>query len=107
MPTNQEARQASVRAVTGSNYFYDDDWRALFDQAGVAPGFFNERLLRWINGQLSASFVNINDAMRAFAISQGAPSWSEMGTFTAGTTSVLASSTSVLASSGSVLASAG
>jgi hypothetical protein len=82
--TRQNERQASVRAVTGTAYSYNDDWRALFDQAGIAAGNFNDRLRAWINGQLGTSYTNINDAMRAFAVDQGFTRWDEMGTFDAG-----------------------
>lgn len=86
MPTNQEARQASVRSVTGTAYFLDNDWMALFASAGITTGFFNERQLAWINGYLSTSYTNINDARHALAVNQGFRSWNEMGAFTATTT---------------------
>lgn len=80
--TNDGLKQQTVRAATGTAYDYDGDWSALFDKAGIAPGPFNQRLLAWINGQLSSSYTDINDAEAAFAVSQGAPSWSALGTFT-------------------------
>jgi len=80
--SNQSLRQASVRGVTGTAYHYEGDWMALFDTRLVASGFFNERLLRYINGQLLSNYTNLNDAMKAFAVNQGATSWNEMGTFT-------------------------
>lgn len=82
--SNQSLRQASVRASTGTAYHYEGDWIALFDAAGIASGFFNERLLAWINVQLSTAYTNVNDAMRAFAVSQGVTTWNELGTFTVG-----------------------
>jgi hypothetical protein len=82
MSTNQELRQASVRAVTGTAYTYEGDWHALFDLASVPPRTFDERLLAWINIQLGASYSNLSDAMAAFAASQGAGSWGAMGTWT-------------------------
>ena len=81
--SRQRERQQSVRAVTGTNYNYSDDWHALFDQAGIAEGgSFNERRRSWINSVLGTSFDNVNDAMRMFAIEQGVSRWSELGTFT-------------------------
>lgn len=77
-----EDRQAAVRAVTGTAYTYEEDWHVLFDLAGLDYGHYNDRLLAWINLELGASFQNINDAMLAFAQSQSAGSWSQMGTFT-------------------------
>lgn len=82
--SNQEKRQQSVRAVTGTSYFYEDDWHALFDSAGVADGFFNERMKAWINTSLGTSYQFLGDAQKAYAVSQGFTSWAEMGTFTPG-----------------------
>lgn len=84
MATNQEARQASVRAVTSTAYTYNEDWMALFALSSITTGGFGDRMLAWINVSLSTAYVNINDAMKAYAVSQGATSWSEMGTFTPG-----------------------
>ena len=84
MSTNDGQRQASVRAATGTALTYNGDWHALFDQSSIPAGPFDSRLLAWINGQLSASFTEINGAMDAFAISRGAPNWSSLGTFTLG-----------------------
>jgi hypothetical protein len=82
--SNQEKRQQSVRASTGTAYSYNDDWMALFTAAGITSGTYNERLLVWINAQLSTAYTTLPDAMRAYAINQGVPSWNEMGTFTPG-----------------------
>ena len=82
--TNQSDRQATVRASTGTALTYDGDWHALFDQAGIATGGFDGRLLAWINLQLGSAYAEVNGAMAAFAASQNAPSWSAMGTFTTG-----------------------
>jgi hypothetical protein len=82
--SNQGDRQASVRAVTGTEYPYEGDWHALFDMAGIPVGTYNERLLAWINDYLTETYTNINDAMAAFAIDQGVTSWNELGTFDAG-----------------------
>ena len=82
--SNQEKRQQSVRASTGTAYSYEGDWMALFGAAGITSGVFNERMLAWINAQLSSAYTNVNDAMRAFAVSQGVTTWNELGTFTIG-----------------------
>ena len=79
--SNQELRQQSVRASTGTAYSYEGDWMALFGAAGITSGVFNERMLAWINAQLSSAYTNVNDAMRAYAVSKGASSWNELGTF--------------------------
>lgn len=79
MSTNQELRQQSVRAYTGSAYNYEDDWHALFDLEGIADGVFNDRLKAYINNTLGTSYQFLSDAMQAFAVSQGAVSWSALG----------------------------
>ena len=80
--SNQEKRQQSVRGVTGTAYDYNGDWIAQFDARGIAAGSFENRMLAYINGQLLSNYTNVNDAMRAFAVSKGASSWNELGTFT-------------------------
>jgi hypothetical protein len=82
--TNQGDRQASVRASSGTALSYEGDWHALFDAAGIAAGDFDGRLLAWINLQLSAAYGQLDGAMAAFAASQGAPSWGQLGVFTLG-----------------------
>ena len=81
MASNQELRQASVRAATGTAYTYNDDWMALFTADGITSGTFNDRMRVWINDRLGTSYATLPDAQRAFAIDQGFSSWSEMGTF--------------------------
>lgn len=81
MSTNQELRQASVRGSTSTTWDYNGDWSALFDQASIAAGPFDGRLLSWINTQLGTSYTGLPDAMQAYAVSQGFLDWSAMGTF--------------------------
>lgn len=83
MATNQGDRQASVRAVTGTAYSYEGDFHALFDAASIPAGQFNGRMLAWINAKLGTSYTDLNGAMNALAVNQGAKSWNEMGAFTA------------------------
>lgn len=78
---NPADQQASVRAVTATTLTYNGDWHALFDQQGIAAGTFNERLLLWINVQLSSNYTNLPDAMSAFAIDRGSVSWDALGVF--------------------------
>lgn len=80
--SNQQKKQQSIRASTGTAYFYSDDWAARFDADGIAEGPFNQRLLAWINGKLSASYRSVDDAKRAYAVSKGVTRWGELGTFT-------------------------
>lgn len=81
MTWNQQLRQNSIRAVTGTSGTYEEDWHALFTSDGIAAGFFNDRMLAWINSRLGTSYLFLSDAQRAFAIDQGASDWASMGTF--------------------------
>jgi len=80
--SNQSLRQESVRAVTSTAYDYNGDWIALFNARSIPAGSFENRMLAYINGQLLSNYTNVNDAMRAFAVANSAPSWNELGTFT-------------------------
>jgi hypothetical protein len=82
MATNQEARQASIRAVTSTTGTRNEDWLALFTERSASTGTYNERMLSYINTLLSTSYTNINDAKQALAANQSADNFSSMGTFT-------------------------
>ena len=75
---NQEQLQADIRALTGSASSLNSDWQALFDQAGVPDGSFNQRLLGWIDNQLGTSHGNLNAALGAYAAAYGFGSWTEV-----------------------------
>jgi len=85
--SQQGLRQASARTLsgfaTGSNY--NEDLLRLFDSEAVPAGTFNERQLMFINARLGRAFLNINEAMQAFATASGATNWSSLGALTAGT----------------------
>jgi len=84
MSTNQELRQISVRAVSGSNLDYNGDWSKLFDLAGIPTNLdWNGRLLAWINLKLGTTALNLPGAQAAWAANQGALSWNGLGTFSA------------------------
>ena len=82
MATNSEAKQASVRGVTSTTGTYNEDWLALFTARSIPAGSFNERLLAYINGELSTSYTDVNLALQAFAVDQDDDNFSSMGTFT-------------------------
>jgi hypothetical protein len=73
--SNQSDLQASIRVITGTTGTYEEDWHALFDADALSVGAFNERLLAWINGQLSASHTNLPGAQAAYAAAQGVARW--------------------------------
>ena len=82
MATNSEARQTSIRTVTSTTGTYNEDWLALFTARSIGAGTFNERLLAYINGELSTSYTDVNLALQAFAVDQGDYNFSSIGTFT-------------------------
>jgi hypothetical protein len=79
--TQQGLRQASARDLSGfaTETNYNEDLLRLFDAESVPAGTFNERQLRWINTRMGASYTNLDEAMQAYATSQGAANWSAMG----------------------------
>ncbi len=80
MATNQEGRQAGVRAITGTALTYNGDFEALFDHESIPAGTFNGRLLAWINARRSASFTSLPQAMAAYAAAHGFTRWSDINT---------------------------
>ena len=76
--TNQETRQQNIRDITSTAHNTSSDWHALFDDAGIAAGTFNERMLAWINDSLGTSYTNVSGAMAAFAADQGFTSWASI-----------------------------
>ena len=84
MSRNQEGVHAAVRAQTGTTGTYLEDWHALFTAGGIAAGPWNSRMIPWINGQLSSTYSNLNEAKHAFAVSQGFNGWTDMNTFAIG-----------------------
>lgn len=49
MPTLTEQIQANIRALTGTNGMYNEDWHALCDLSGIPNGQINERILAYYN----------------------------------------------------------
>lgn len=84
MPTNQELRQASFRAVSGTTGTYNEDLYAMCLETVSDQGTLNGTLIAFLQDNLGSSSSNLNDLKEEFAISQGFLSWNEMGTFTPG-----------------------
>lgn len=80
MTSNQDGRQAAIRASTGTTGQAVEDWHALFDDAGIAAGPFNARMLAWINAELGTSYTNLNGAMWAYADNAGYDRWNAIAT---------------------------
>lgn len=76
--SNQSARQASARAITGTALTYEGDFHALFDSLAIPAGTYNERLLAFINARLSSSYTNLPSAQAAYAASKGVATWNDV-----------------------------
>lgn len=102
MTTNQEARQASCRTMSGKALTVDGDWLAMCDANGMTTGTINERMLQYFNAALGATWgiaawdevawdgddgnhTNINEAAAAFAESNSITGpgslFSQLGSF--------------------------
>ena len=102
MTTNSEARQASCRATSGTALNVNGDWLAMCDAMGITTGTINERMMKFCNATLGATWdmaswdevawdgtdgnmTNINEAMAKFAESNGVTGnggmFSSMGSF--------------------------
>jgi hypothetical protein len=77
LPNHAEV-QETIRGVTATTLDYNGDWSALFDSAGIDAGPWTCRMLAWINQTLGTSYVEINGAKYAFAVSQGADDWENL-----------------------------
>lgn len=75
MPNQSDLHQ-TIRASTSTTLDYNGDWHKLFDNAGIAAGPYNGRLLDWINAQLVTNYTNLPQAMNAFAVSKSKSGWS-------------------------------
>ena len=82
MTTNSEARQIAIRAVTSTTGGTNEDWIALFNTKLITAGTFNERLIKYINAELTTTYTDVNLAIQAFATDQSDYNFSSMGTFT-------------------------
>ena len=81
--SKQGERQAQARLISNSttNNTYNEDLRLAFEAEITIPSgaTFNEAQLLWINSRLGRTYTNINEAMQAFAASEGAYNWSSLG----------------------------
>jgi hypothetical protein len=98
--SNQGLVQAAVRTRHGQpgNRSYNEDWHCLFDEEDIyitddgtpeadrIPGTYNERLLKWINKELTdnsvpgAPYNDLPGAKQAFAEWKDAYNWSSLTT---------------------------
>lgn len=81
--TQQNLRQTSFRAISGTEGTYDEDSRAAFaTEALVFPGdTYNEAWIKWLQVRLDSTDENLPNLMAAFATLQGATNWSSVGSF--------------------------
>ena len=73
--SNQSNLQASIRSATSTTLDFNGDFMKEFANSSTGGVTYNEKLLAWINGELSTSYTNINEAMQAFAVSKSRNNW--------------------------------
>lgn len=69
--SNQSEHHADIRTSTSTARDYNSDWLAQFTKDAIPAGTFNSRMIAFINAELTTSYSNINDALRAYAVNQG------------------------------------
>jgi hypothetical protein len=79
--TNQGARQATIRNLTGRSLDYRSDWIALFDLDALRLGVvdsatFNGRLLNWLNNRLHENYTDLTVAKMQYASKYNFYNWS-------------------------------
>ena len=76
--TNQGELQASIRTITSTTYDYNGDWHALFDNAGVAAGDFNSRLITYLQNTLSSTATDLDQLKQEYADAAGVYNWNSL-----------------------------
>lgn len=79
--TNQSARHADLLTALGpgfEEFTHESAWHAYWDDQAIAAGPFNQRMLAWINAELTTSYTNLPRAMQAFAEDRGAYDWDSL-----------------------------
>jgi len=79
--TNQGNRHQSFRDISGTSLDYNGDSYAAFIADGASGDTYNGAFISWLQIKLTSTDDNLPNLMQAFAESQGASSWDEMGTF--------------------------
>jgi hypothetical protein len=74
--------QTSLRGATGKTTTqFNEDWEAVWNQEGVPAGFWNERMLLYINTRLGTAYTNLPQAQQALAASLDVANYDSIGTF--------------------------
>ena len=73
--------QVSLNGATGKTGMFDKSWEQLWDHKGMPAGFWNERMLLWINARLGTSYTNLPQAQQAFAVSLDVANYNFIGSF--------------------------
>lgn len=89
--SQQSAKHASVLAKlvavgTGEgnpakykDYSYEAAFHRYWDSLAVPAGYFNERMVAWINAALVTSYPSIVTAQQAYAVAKGVANWDSLG----------------------------
>ena len=82
MATNSELRHASFRVRSGTTGTLNGDMMAAFAADGITETQFNGAFIEWLKAKTPSTNTNLTELKHEFAVSQGAGSWNELGTFT-------------------------
>lgn len=80
---NMHGLQDAVRTATSTTHQWQNDWRALFTIDSITEGnTWNEKMLKWINTELSTSYVGVTQALQEYAVAKGFTRFNSMNTTT-------------------------
>jgi hypothetical protein len=82
MSANQEEQHIDLRASTSTARDFNSDWLAQFAKDLITTGSINERMLAWLNAELSASHTSLNAAMAAYAAGGSFTRWNDINNLT-------------------------
>jgi len=83
MPTNQEGKHASFRAIAGTTLDYNGDSLAAFQAEGATSNNYNEAFIQWLQIRNSSSLTDLNDLQNEFALANGFSNWQSVNTISA------------------------
>jgi len=82
--TNQEARHASFRTISGTSTDYNgDSFAAFLAEGATETGSYNGAFIEWLQIRTTSSDDNLDNLKALFASQLGVGTWDEVGTFPA------------------------
>lgn len=83
MATNQEGKQASFRAISGTALDYNGDALAAFQAEGATATDYTGAFIEWLQIRTGSSQTNVDDLAALFASQNSFASWSDVDTISA------------------------